>query len=162
MVKNSLLIEKSFVQFITCIWFLKRIGRGTGNNYCTCSPLSPANEYSFNSSRCLPLIFTRSLCNYQADSWWDMFFLEICILFSLLWMKLSRVTDFDISKWHCEELSSYQTINFLLQKEHLNKLRYTPLPTTVYLSNLPSPIPSHNLSSNRFPKCIRNKACFIF
>ena len=46
--------------------------------------------------------------------------------------------------------------------ERLNKLRFTLLPTTVYLSYLPIPNPSHNLSSNRFPKCIRDKGCFIF
>ena len=70
--------------------------------------------------------------------------------------------DFDISKWHCEDSSSYQTITLLLQSERLNKLRFTRLPTTVYLSQLPRPTPSHNLSSNRLPKCIRNKGCFIY
>ena len=49
----------------------------------------------------------------------------------------------------------------LLQSKRLNKLRFTPLSTTVYLSHLPSPTPSHNLSSGHFPKCIRNKGCFI-
>ena len=46
-------------------------------------------------------------------------------------------------------------------KKRLNKLRFTPLATTVYLSHTPSATPSRNLSSNRFPKCIRNKGCFI-
>ena len=79
-------------------------------------------------------------------------------------MHLSRgeVIDFDISKWRCENLISCQTIDLLLKSERLNKLRFTSLPTIVYISHLPSPIPSHNLSSNRFPKCIRNKVCFIF
>ena len=27
---------------------------------------------SFDSLRFLPLIFTRSICNYQTDSWWDL------------------------------------------------------------------------------------------
>ena len=62
----------------------------------------------------------------------------------------------------CEDLSSYQSITLLLQSERLNKLRFTPLLTTVHLSYLFSPTPSHNLSSNRFPKYIRNKGCFIF
>ena len=35
-------------------------------------------------------------------------------------------------------------------------------PTTVYLSYLPGPAPCHNLPSNRFPKSIRSKGCFIF
>ena len=61
-------------------------------------------------------------------------------------------SDFDISKWHYDDLSSYQTITLLLQSKRLNKLRFTPLPTTAYLSHLPSPTSSHNLSSNRFPK----------
>ena len=69
--------------------------------------------------------------------------------------------DLDISKWHREDLSSNQSITLLLQSERLNKLRFTPLPTTVYLSHLPRCTPSHNLSSNRFPKCIWNKGCFI-
>ena len=72
------------------------------------------------------------------------------------------VIDFDISKLHCEDLGSYQTITFLLQSERLNKLTFTPLPTTAYLSYLPSPHPSRNLSSNRFSKCMKNKRCFIF
>ena len=59
----------------------------------------------------------------------------------------------------CEYLSSYQTITLLLQSERLKKLRFV---TTVYLSYQPSPNPSRNLPTNRFPKCIRNKECFIF
>ena len=34
--------------------------------------------------------------------------------------ELKKV-DFDISKGHCEDLSSYQTITFLLQSEQLNR-----------------------------------------
>ena len=41
-------------------------------------------------------------------------------------------------------------------------MRFTPLSTTVYLSHVPTPTPSHNLSSDHFPKFIRNKGCFIF
>ena len=52
----------------------------------------------------------------------------------------------------CEDVSSYQTITLLLESERLNKLRFTPLATTVYLSHPPSPTPSHDLSSNRFLK----------
>ena len=62
----------------------------------------------------------------------------------------------------CEDVSSYQTITLLLESERLNKLRFTPLATTVYLSHPPSPTPSHDLSSNRFLKWIRNKEYFIF
>ena len=62
----------------------------------------------------------------------------------------------------CEDLSSYETIILLLESEHLNKLRFTSLTTTVYLSHLPSPTSSRNLTSNHFPNCIRNKGCFFF
>ena len=62
----------------------------------------------------------------------------------------------------CEDLSSYQAISRLLQSERLKKLRFTPLATTVCLSHPPSPTPSRNLSSNRFPKCIKNNGYFFF
>ena len=60
------------------------------NNYFSCFPLPTANEHSFSSLRFLPLIFTRSICNYQTDSWWDLFSLDICILFAFSWMQLSK------------------------------------------------------------------------
>ena len=63
---------------------------------------------------------------------------------------------------HWEDLSSYQTITRLLQSQGLKKIPFTPLATTVYLSHSLFHIPSHNLSSNRFPKFIRNNGCFIF
>ena len=62
----------------------------------------------------------------------------------------------------CKNVRSYQTISLLLQRERLNKLRFTPLATTVYLSHLPTPTNIRNLSSNLFPECIRNKGCFIY
>ena len=49
-----------------------------------------------------------------------------------------------------------------LQNERLNELRFTPLATTVYLSHLPNPTPSHHLSCMRLAKCVRNEGCFIF
>ena len=61
-----------------------------------------------------------------------------------------------------EDLGSYHTITLLLQSKRLNKLRFTSLTTTVYLSHPPSPTPSRNLSSNRFLKYIKNKGYFIF
>ena len=51
-----------------------------------------------------------------------------------------------------EDVNSYQTNTLLLQSERLNKLRFTPLAATVYSSHPPSPTPSHDLPSNRFPK----------
>ena len=65
------------------------------------------------------------------------------------------VIDFDISKWNCEDLSSYQTIILLLQGKRFNQLRLKPLPTIVYLPYLPNLTRSHHLS------CIRNEGCFF-
>ena len=62
----------------------------------------------------------------------------------------------------CEDLSSYQAITLLLLSERLNKLRFTLLVTTAYLSHPSILTPSRSMSSNRFPKCIRIKGCFIF
>ena len=41
---------------------------------------------------------------------------------------------FDISKLHCQDLSSYQTITLVLQSVRLNQLRVTPLATNYPLS----------------------------
>ena len=102
-------------------------------NYCfSCFLLPPAHEYSLSSSRFLPLLFNRSICNYQTDSWWDIFSLEICIFIDVI------KSEFHISKWQCENLSSYQTNTLLLQSERFNQLTLTPL-VTVYLSHLPNP-----------------------
>ena len=38
-----------------------------GNHCSSCFPLSPAHEYSLSSSRLLPLLFNRSICNYKTD-----------------------------------------------------------------------------------------------
>ena len=82
-----------------------------------------------------------------------------------------EVIDFDISKWHCEALSSYQFITVLLQGERLNQpgltkcsntLKQFVSNTTVNLSHLHNPAHSHHLSCIRLPKCIRNEGCFIF
>ena len=142
------------VQFGLCsIW----------NNYFSSFPLPPANEHSFNSSRFPLLIFTQSISNYQTDSWWDLFSLDIFILFAFLWIQLS----WSYWLWRVKVtlsgfafISDYQPL--LLLNERLNKLWFTPLPTTVYLPHLLSLTPSHNLSCSRFSKCIRNKGCFIF
>ena len=42
------------------------------------------NRRENHSSRFLPLSFTRSICNYQSDSWWDLFYLDIFVLFAFL------------------------------------------------------------------------------
>ena len=36
-----------------------------------------------------PLLFNRSICNYQIDCWWDLFSFEICILFAFSLMQSS-------------------------------------------------------------------------
>ena len=108
-------------------------------------------EHSFSSSRFLPLLFDQFICNNQTDSWWGLFFLEICNLFKFSLMQLSRSYYWLWhSNWHCEDLSSYQTTTFLLHSERLNQLRLIPLATTVYLSHLPNLFSSHHLSSIRF------------
>ena len=38
--------------------------------------------HRISSPRFLPLLFNQSICTYQTDSWWDLFSLEICILFA--------------------------------------------------------------------------------
>ena len=45
--------------------------------------------HSFSSSWFLPLLFNRSICNYQTDSWWELFSLEIFILFTFSMMQVS-------------------------------------------------------------------------
>ena len=67
---------------------------GRGNRYFSCFPLPPAHGHSFSSSRFLPLLFNRSICNYQTDSEWYLFSLDICILFIFSLMPLSQTLTF--------------------------------------------------------------------
>ena len=48
---------------------------------------------------------------------WD--FYHFFLIYLLVITRL-RVIDFDISKWHCEDLSSYQNVTLLLQSKPLN------------------------------------------
>ena len=99
---------------------------GRGNNYFSCFPLPATNKHSFNSPRfLLPLVFTRSICNFQTDSWWDLFSLDICILFAFLWMQLSRsywLWHFKVTLWGFEFISNY----------HPSITKWTPLQTEIY------------------------------
>ena len=113
-------------------------------------------EHSFSSSRFVPLHCDQFICNNQTDSWWGLFSLEICNLFTFSLMQLSRSYWLWHSKWHYEDLSSYQTTTFLLHTERLNQLRLIPLATTVYLSHLPNLF--HHLSSIRFNFFTRDSA----
>ena len=45
---------------------------GRGSNYFSCFSLLLAHEHSFSSSN---LFLSRSICNYQTDSWWDLHFI---------------------------------------------------------------------------------------
>ena len=81
----------------------------------------------------------------------------ICIFMDAI--KSELLTSTFQSLWGFELI---QTITLLLQNERLSKLRFTPLDTTVYLSQLPNPAISHHLSSIRMPKCIRNEGSVIF
>ena len=85
---------------------------GGGNSYF-CFPLPPAHKHSFSSSRLQPVLYNRSITRL---SWWDLFSLEICILFQFLLMQLSRsywLWQFKVT--FCEDLSSYQTTTLQLQ-----------------------------------------------
>ena len=103
------------------------------NHYFSCVLLLPAREYTFNSSRFVPLIFNQSICNYWADSWWDLFSLQICILLGFSLMQLSRsygLSYFKVTLWEFELISNYY---LLLPSEQLSQLTLTQLVTTVYL-----------------------------
>ena len=129
----------SFFSFYIVIFLAFHTHTHTHTNTC---------EHSFSSSRFVPLHFDQFICNNQTDSWWGLFSLEICNLFTFSLMQLSRSYWLWHSKWHYEDLSSYQTTTFLLHTERLNQLRLIPLATTVYLSHLPNLF--HHLSSIRF------------
>ena len=79
-----------------------------GNHYFSCFPLPPAHEYSFSSSRVLPLLFNRSICNYQTDSWWDLIYLEhfICIFIDAIQEELLTFT-FQNDIWAHIKLSPF-------------------------------------------------------
>ena len=65
--------------------------RGSRENHdFSCFLFPPVHEHSFTLPRFLPLLFDRSICNYQGDSWWDLFFLETCILSTFSLTQLSR------------------------------------------------------------------------
>ena len=83
---------------------------GRGNHYFSCFPLPPAHKHSFSSSRFLPLVFNRSVCNYQTDSWWDLFSLEICIFFAFSLMQLGWscwLWHFKVALFGFELISNY-------------------------------------------------------
>ena len=136
---------------------------GRGSHYFSCFLFPSAHEHSYSSSRFLPVLFSRSICNYQTDSWWDMFFLRdlhfTCIFIDVIKSELLTLT-FQSDIWRIWAHTKLSTL--LFQSEELNRLRLAPLATTVYLSHLPNPTPSHQVSSIRLPKCIRNEGCFIF
>ena len=83
--------------------------KGRGNHHFSCSQLPPAHDHSFIKSRFLPLLFNRSICNYQTDTWWDLFSLGICILsaFSLIQYSRSRSLHFKVTLWGFELTSNY-------------------------------------------------------
>ena len=81
-----------------------------GNHYSSCFPLPLAHECSFSSSRFLPFFFNRSVWNYQIDCWWDLFSLEICILFAFSLRQISRsywLSHFKVTLWGFELISNY-------------------------------------------------------
>ena len=81
----------------------------------------------------------------------------ICIFIDAIKLELLTLTfQSDIVK-----IWAHIKLPLLLQSDRLNRLRVTPLATTVYLSHQPNSISSHHLSSIRLPKCKRNEGCFI-
>ena len=75
-------------------------------NHFSCFPLLHSHEYSFGSSKFL-LLFNRYICNYQSDSW-DMFYLWVDILFSLLQLSRSYwLSYFKVTLWEFELISNY-------------------------------------------------------
>ena len=92
------------------------------NHYFFCFLLPPAHEYAFNLSRFVLLIFNRSICNHWADSWWDLFFLEICVLLGFSLMQLSYwLSYFKLTLWEFELISNY----------HLSTSKRTTYPTDI-------------------------------
>ena len=84
--------------------------RGDKGNHYYLFSTSTRSEHSFSSSRFLPLLFNRSICNYQTDSWWSLFSLEICILFAFSLMQLSRsywLLHFKLALWGFELIWNY-------------------------------------------------------
>ena len=102
------------LSFFFCRYFPWRTWRvyteGRGNHYFSFFPLPPVNEHSLSSLRFIKLLFTQSVCNYETDSWWDLFSLKICILFTFLLVLLSRsywLWYFKVTLWEFELISNY-------------------------------------------------------
>ena len=101
---------------------------GKGNNYFFCFPLPTTNEHLFNLTRFIPLIFTWSFCNYQTDSWRDLFSLDIWILFAFLRMQLNRsywLCHFKVTLWAFEFISNF----------YPSITKQTPQQTEIYNNN---------------------------
>ena len=130
-------------------------GKREGINLFFCISLPPAHKHSFSSSRFLPLAFSQSICICI----WDLFSLEICILFRFSLMQLSRSSwlwQFKVTLYGI--WSHIKLTTFYYKENALTSWDWHPEPTeidtTVYLSHLPNPTPGHHLSSIRLSKCI--------
>ena len=69
----------------------------------------PLMNIPFSSSRFLPLLCDQSICNYQTNSW-NLFSLEIYILFAFSSLQLSRsywLWHFKVTLWGFEIISNY-------------------------------------------------------
>ena len=54
--------------------------------------------------------FLDLFCNHQSNSWWDMFYWQICILFAFSLIQLSRsywLSYFKVTLWESELISNY-------------------------------------------------------
>ena len=144
---SFLLVFFSFYQYLQWQWLTThKIGWG-GNNYFSCFTFPPANEHSFSWSRFLPLIFIWSICNYQTDSWWHLFSLDICLFFgNLIDVIKSELLILTIQS---DILTIWLNIKPSLFYYQANvSSTFTPLSKAIYLPYLPNLTPTQNLSSN--------------
>ena len=109
----SILIFFSFFLLFLSVFFLTDTNNsqitGKGEEFLNFL-LFHFHQLTNSSSRFLPLLFNRSICSYQTDSWWNLFSFEISILVAFLLMQLSCsywLWHFKVTSWWFELVSNY-------------------------------------------------------